>query len=210
MIYGLADQNIVTTGSGFDIYNVGATGGVADGMIHMDIYRTTTQIPSIDQLFNASPSTRTGYNSNSLLSGLGAAYLSVVMNPGKQMVDVAGGTDPLADETLSTLIQHTFATSLPTSGQGEFFADVVGGTAQWKWNTDGYFGHDFDGKYTLSINGDSFGTGTCTDEQIATNACFAGYINDPIRARAPEPGTLALLGLSLLGMASLRRRSYSA
>lgn len=211
MIYGISDLNIVSNnGANFDIYNIGATGGVADGEIHMDIYRTTTQIPAIDQFFNADPADRTAFDMYSAFAALGPAYLEVVMGAGKQTVDVTGSVvdlDPLADETMATLVQHTFSQSLPTSGQGEFFADVVGGTAAAKWDTNGQFGHDFDAKYTLSVNGDTFGTGTCTDAQIASNDCFAGYINDPIRSKAlPEPGTLALVGLALTGLAISRRR----
>ncbi|WP_228894349.1 PEP-CTERM sorting domain-containing protein [Pseudoduganella aquatica] len=215
MIYGIADQNIVQNGSNFDIYNIGASGGVADNKIHLDIYRTNTPIAALDSNFDAAPSGRTGYAMHSLLSSLGPAYLTVTFGTGKQLVDVANsctGLEPYvcdasADETQATLVQQVTNTNLPADGKGSFFADVTGGTSATQWNTNGLFGHDFDGKFTLSTNGASQGSGTCTDVEVTTGVCFTGLINDPIRAnKIPEPGTLAIFGLGLAGLAGLRRR----
>lgn len=208
MIYGIADQNIVqdpNTGK-FSIYNIGATGGAADGQIHLDIYRSTTNLLELTSNFNANPANRTGYDSYSLFAGM-EKYLEVEFRADKQLIDVAGGTNPLADERLATLVQTATAATLPAAGEGQFFADVVGGKAATQWDTNGQFGHDLDGKFTLSTNGDRFGSGTCSDADIASNTCFVGLINDPIRAnKIPEPGSLALLGLGFAGLAGLRRR----
>ena len=238
MMYGIADQNIVATrmagpASGpptnFDIYNVGATGGVATGFIQIDVYRSATQIPSIDQTFSASPAGRLAFNQYSLLSGLGPAYLSVVMGPGKS-ADIPAATQtcnatytnvlapfetcektPGTNESLATMVQHTFGTTLPTTGSGTFFAEVVGGTSAAKWDTNGMpLGYDFDAQYTLYANGAKQGTGTCTDASIAAGTCFAGYINDPMRSLAvPEPATLALLSLGMFFAAGVARRKRS-
>ena len=208
MIYGIADQNIVAdpaTGK-FNIYNFGATGAGADGKIHLDIYRSTTRLTSLTSNFNASPADRVDYDSYSLFAGM-EKYLAVEFGTGKQLIDVAGGTNATADERLATLVQTATGATLPAAGEGQFFGDVVGGTAKAQWDTNGQFGHDLDGKFTLSTNGASQGSGKCTDAQIASNACFVGLINDPIRAnKIPEPGSLALLGLGFAGLAGLRRR----
>lgn len=229
MIYGIADLNIRDDGAGgFKIYNVGATGGAADGLIHIDLYRTASSIAAIDDS-TADPLTRTGFGSDSLLAALGTPYLKVVMGTGKVLTDLAAAplcdgsngtfgdgspcmTVPSANETLATLFQNTNGATLPASGDGNFFADVAGGTvatggtAYAKWDTNFLSGHDFDGHFTLIPNDETFG-GACTAAQLAANVCFTGNINDPLRSRAlPEPGTLALLGGALFGLAGFGRR----
>ncbi|MDD5580814.1 MAG: PEP-CTERM sorting domain-containing protein [Methylobacter sp.] len=82
---------------------------------------------------------------------------------------------------------------------GSGFLDVIGGLAQANFNTNTKSnGSDFSQTFSFTqlVNGDpknANGTGNVASDSIAINA--------------PEPVTLSLLGLGLLGFSTLRRKS---
>lgn len=82
----------------------------------------------------------------------------------------------------------------------------------------GGFGFDFDDVFGSSLgNGQVFyisvydlGVETLADISIFTNANGDGYgIDNVTVGKVPEPGTLALLGLGLVGVAVSRRRKHA-
>ena len=210
MLYGIADLSVIPVSSGFNIYNVGCTGGTGcDGKIHIDIYRMPSIISGILQ---KDPDDRLGFNGfNGLTNAAGASlYLGLELVPGKVILD--DPSTPLIDERSATLFQNANANTLPTTGAGTFFADAISGSARDQWNSNGFLlpsmlFADFDANFTLKPNFAAFG-GACPTGSLASE-CFLGLINDPVQSIAiavPEPGSLVLFGLALAAFGVIRRR----
>jgi hypothetical protein len=199
MMYGVADDVIIQNGTNYSIYNNGATGTgtAADGKIHLDIFRSNVDLSTIYPDYLANPSLRTGFGSYSLFTGM-ETYLKL------EFRDKVSVDDPTTsyDESLATLVQTALSDILPTTGTGNFFADVVGGTAKTQYDTNGdLYGYDMHGKFDLS------GNRNCNAIRNTAGTCFAGLIDDPVIGnKIPEPGSLALFGLALAGLAGVSRR----
>lgn len=201
MLYGVSD---LSSSGGpaptpFSLYNVGATGtgcGLFCNNIYIDVFKRNSG-PIVGL-----PSLRDGYNSFPGVSTLDL-WLRLQLIPGVVADDPLTAQD---EGTLATLSQTVNGLTLPTSGVGIFFANVVDGSAKGLFDTGGFTtllntSADMSGRYDLTVNSGC----------AAGANCFQGTSHDPLLANAvPEPGSLALFGLGLLGLCGVgfgRRRT---
>lgn len=208
MLYGVRDISSTVVGPVFTNYSDGATGagcGALCGSIYVDIFKRTSN-PTI-----TTPSARTGYNAYTGVS-TPDLWLRLALTPGIVADDLTTGVNEGTDATLR---QTLSGLSLPATGSGTFFANVVGGSAMTKYDTNGF-------STLLSTSADMFGifdlrdntTGPAATCDPLSTDCFFGLIRDPLLANAiPEPDSIALLGLGLLAMGGAgmgRRRMKKA
>lgn len=209
MVYGIADFSVVPDGSGgFNIYNNGATGGAADGKIHVDVWLDNGPTTVAD--VSGGPGARSGFGSYPTLTD-GSLFLAMELIPGIVVDDPNTALDEGAN---TTMFQSASAATSPASGDGIFYANVVGGSAMSQFNTNGFttlLGTEadmigqFDFKPALTAPGCAGGA--------VTPACWENVLNDPVLgiARVPVPAPILLLGAGALigGLMASRRRNDS-
>jgi hypothetical protein len=184
---GIGIAAITPNGSGFDVNSVGGTISVYENPL--GTFDPTLGVSG----FNA---TNTSY---STISG-GTLYLTM---------DFASGCDPA--NPLFTICGQTQTTTFPFTGHSSSFMNVTGGPAGPQYDTNGInspFGpRDFSITNNFCPNGEAGCQGQNGPENAIGDWQFLS--EDPVvgNVRAvPEPGTLALLGLGLLGAVALRGR----
>ena len=129
--------------------------------------------------------------------------------------------DPVAGQTTTLAASYNFNKN---EGLGSFYADVTGaGTGDAQIDTQGQLGHDVFATNNWNLardvnNKDADGISDGFDDIETNVACnditcsqFKGgwdiLSHDPVRGAAiPEPSTIALLGLGLVGMGFRKRR----
>lgn len=211
VLYGIADLSSSGVSPNLNLYNNGAVDGAAPGSgcgllcgsIYIDMFKRTTA-PTV-----TTPSARTAYNGYTGVSDAFPLWLRLQLIPGIVANDPATGPNEL---TTATLSQTVTSLTLPSTGVGTFFANVVGGSALAAYNTNGFTtltGSSADMYGIFDLRNNTAGPlATCSP--LSTN-CFFGLIRDPVAANVtllPEPGSIALLGLGLLAMggAGMRRQ----
>jgi hypothetical protein len=126
---------------------------------------------------------------------------------GGSLVNAAWGSGIKPGDLATTVSGQFDGTTLPASGTARGYLDVTGGTYADFFNTDSQVGANGEVRDLFAQN-QFCPPGPACDGGANTSPDWQLFVNDPINGvlRIPEPGSMALVGLGLLGLAAIRRR----
>jgi hypothetical protein len=219
--------NTTMFSKGADGYIIGYFSGLTD-FYSTVLSATTQQDYSVGGTVNLYLS-NTDYDPTVPSSNQANVIASVTNLPLYLSLDFAvGAGDPTLDPAAGVATYTSFLNRATGNGQGSGFLNVTGGTAATTFDTNGQttgIGTIADAKLTVTLGSLSSGDAACTVAPDGTVLSPPPPGGDPLaipqecnwltgptldvrgETTIPEPATLVLLGLGLVGLGAMRRRN---